>query len=475
MMRSGYLPLALELHDAVAGQNTYNSQLNHITDDANPADKRVWFDSALAVGRPQMFSRVRFAVSHAFAQAPSFEREFLAETARVEAFLSEDRELLRRLFSELRSGDTLSAEQTRDTLVTRGTEAANQLRALEQRVSGQVEVLTTAAAGRERWTLRALLLWIGFTIAFGVGVALYARRLLRPLLAVTERARRVAEGDLSPRPVVAGNDEIGELAHTFETMVGAIARANQALLDTERLATIGKMAAQVTHEVRNPLSSIALNLDLIEEELETQNSEVRALFVAIKREVERLTELTEQYLSVARRNDPELELEELGEVTCEALDFLAPYLQHHNVQLVREIAAGLPRIWIDATQLKQVLQNLVRNAREAMPEGGTLTIGVARISKNNKPHLALTVADTGPGIEPEIASRLFEPFATTKRHGTGLGLAVSRHIVETHGGELVCKPNQPRGTVFALILPLPTPEQPPTRGLASEEFSWKNY
>ena len=98
-------------------------------------------------------------------------------------------------------------------------------------------------------------------------MALYARRVLRPLALVTERAKAVASGDLKPREAIASNDEIGELAATFEGMVSAIARANEELLATERLATIGKMAAHVTHEIRNPLSSIALNVELLEDDL----------------------------------------------------------------------------------------------------------------------------------------------------------------------------------------------------------------
>jgi two-component system, NtrC family, sensor kinase len=462
LVRSGYMPLALALRDAVASQGTYNSQLNHITEVQNPVDKRVWFDSTLAFGRPQLFAAVRAALNQAFRQDPKLETELLEETAKVEQFLDGDREILQRLFAALRAGEVQRAEQARDALVTRGTQAATMLRLLENRVNLQVDKLISVASNRERWTLRVLLMWVVFTIAFGVAVGLYARRVLRPLVSVTERAKAVAAGDFSPRQIIANNDEIGELAHTFETMVAAISRANQELLDTERLATIGKMAAQVTHEVRNPLSSIALNLELLEDELVSQSEEVHALYSAIRKEVERLTELTEQYLSVARRNDPEFQLENLAEVANEALEFVKPDLARNGVRLERDFAEELPQVWLDDGQIRQVIHNLVRNARQAMPNGGTLQVKLeAETSpEETNPLVRLIIADEGVGIEPEMRDRLFQPFATNKSHGTGLGLAISRHIVETHHGRIRCEANAPRGTRFIVELPVSTEPLP---------------
>lgn len=454
LVRWGYLPLALALRDAVASQNTYNSQLNHVTEVQNPADKRVWFDSALAFGRPQDFSTIRAALHRAFAQTPQLEAELRSETERIERFLDEDRDYLQRLFSALKTNDRTRADTARDQLVTRGTEAANMLRALESRVNVQVDALISVASARERWTLRVLLAWVVFTIAFGGGVALYARRVLRPLILVTERAKAVAGGDLSPRPVVASNDEIGDLAETFEAMVAGIARANRELLENERLATIGKMAAHVTHEVRNPLSSIALNLELLEEEIQEAGSEALALYNAIRKEVERLTELTEQYLSVARRNDPKLELEDLIEVTDEALEFVKPDLARHHVQLERDFASDLPKVLVDSAQIRQVIHNLVRNARQAMPTGGTVIIHLQPAELDaGRAAVRLAIEDTGPGVDPAMRENLFEPFATNKTHGTGLGLAISRHIVETHGGKISCEPRTPHGTRFVIDLP----------------------
>ena len=148
--------------------------------------------------------------------------------------------------------------------------------------------------------------------------SLYARRVLAPLTAVTARANAVARGDLTPHQVVDTNDEIGELATTFEGMVAAIQRARAELVQAERLATIGKMAAHVTHEIRNPLSSIGLNVELLEEEVALRgDKEPIALVSAIKSEVDRLSRIAEQYLSVARRPRPHLERERVDDLVRE--------------------------------------------------------------------------------------------------------------------------------------------------------------
>jgi signal transduction histidine kinase len=283
-------------------------------------------------------------------------------------------------------------------------------------------------------------------------MAFYARRVLKPLAAVTDRAKAVARGDLTPHPVVASNDEIGELAQTFENMVAAIARANEQLLTAERLATIGKMAAKVTHEVRNPLSSIALNVELLEEELADREEarEAAGLLRAIKNEVERLTLLTEQYLSVARKQPLRLEPEDLGEVVSEAFEFMRADLKRHGVEAVLEIEPDLPRLDVDESQIKQALFNLLRNAREAMPNGGRVVVGVSRATGDG---VDITVDDEGVGIPEDTRAHLFEPFYTTKGHGTGLGLAITRQIVEAHGGTIACEARSGRGTRFWLHLP----------------------
>jgi two-component system, NtrC family, sensor kinase len=450
-MRSGHIPLVVVLRDVVAGQNTFNSQLNNITEVNNPADKQVWFESQLALGRPKVFAELRSALNRAFVDdGAAIRRQLLDEASTIEQFVEGDREILARLFDALKRADAKRAEQLRDQLVTRGSQALGQLRALEGRVNAQLDALMTELTARERIAFWVLVTWVSFTIALGGGVALYARRVLSPLARITERANAVAKGDLTPHPAILVNDEIGDLARTFESMVLAIARANRELLESERLATIGKMAAHVTHEVRNPLSSIALNLELLEDEL-PKESEARALHHAIQREVERLTELTEQYLSLARPNRPDLQAEDLGEIVRSTARFLEPDVGRVGIKLVCNVESNLPEVLVDEAQLRQVLHNLVRNARQAMSDGGTIRLYVGQGEHDT---VQVRVEDEGVGIAPEVRARLFEPFLTTKGQGTGLGLAISRHIVEAHRGSIRCEPNAPRGARFIIELPV---------------------
>lgn len=454
LMRAGYFPLALAVRDVVAKQDTYNTQLNHITSARNTADIRVWFDFALGVGRPRLFGGARDAVSRAFLERSSDEshrigRELLEEIDEAERFVSGDAERLARLFEALDRRDTAQAERLRDELVTRGFQAGKRLAQLEKRVEQNVDRLVAQARARERVATWLLISLTVVTLLIGAGMAIYARRMLLPLGQVTERAKAVALGDLKPRPAVVSNDEIGELAATFEGMVSAIARANEQLLAAERLATIGKMAAHVTHEIRNPLSSIALNLELLEEELSGAADEPNNLLSAIKAEVERLSGLSEQYLSVARQRPQQLHPEKLSEIVEEACEFVRRELQQAGVtlQVKNDIADRVLRV--DEAQIRQALLNLLRNAREAMPQGGKLQVSLRAAADGG---IDLTVDDEGVGMPAATRERLFEPFFTTKQHGTGLGLAITRQIAEAHGGYVRVEPREPKGTRIVLHL-----------------------
>jgi signal transduction histidine kinase len=295
------------------------------------------------------------------------------------------------------------------------------------------------------------------TLLVGLAMALYARRVLAPLALVTERAKAVADGDLKTRPAIESNDEIGELSGTFESMVSAIARANEQLVAAERLATIGKMAAHVTHEIRNPLSSIALNLELLEEDIaDTSAAESRALLSAIGKEVDRLSALSEQYLAFARQRPISFESEEVGQVVREAVDFVRREFKGQKVELSLEVDAELVRVLADEAQLKQAIFNLLRNAREAMPHGGVVSVSVKNAIGGG---VDIVIDDQGTGIDDATRRRLFEPFFTTKSHGTGLGLAITRQIVEAHSGSVACepRPNAPGTRVWIHL-----PEEPYT-------------
>ncbi|MBX3275910.1 MAG: HAMP domain-containing protein [Sandaracinaceae bacterium] len=221
------------------------------------------------------------------------------------------------------------------------------------------------------------------------------------------------------------------------------------LIQTERLAAIGRMAAHVTHEVRNPLSSIGLNVELLEEELEDLPPEQRSLLRSIQREIDRLTEITEEYLRLARLPVPRLEPEPLGALVDEVGRFVARELESSGITLRVEVDADLPLVAADESQIRQALLNLLRNAKDAMAQGGEILLAARRAPGG----LEILVRDRGEGIAPEARVHLFDLFYSTKERGTGLGLPLTQQIVAAHGGVIRCDDADGGGTVFTMWFP----------------------
>ncbi len=457
MIRRGYYPLAAVVHDMVGKQDIYNSQLNHITSALNTHDLNVWFDVALKAGRPEMFGRARAAIARAFPKSSSGDArrvgaELLAEVSAIERLSSDDPARMAALFDAIQRRDDERAQALQNDLVDRGIMMRGRLRRLEERVEQEIDQLLDQARSREFLAIQLLIGLSVMSLLVGVAMALYARRVLAPLGAVTARAQAVADGDLKPRAPIASNDEIGELSVTFEAMISAIQRANEQLVANERLATIGKMAAHVTHEIRNPLSSIALNLEMLEEEISGSSEESRALLRAIGGEVDRLSALSQQYLSFARQRPSSLIEEDLSEVVRDAAEFVRRELSKSEIGLKLELEE-LGAIPMDEGQIKQAVFNLLRNARDSMPQGGTVSVAVRALPG----YAEVTIDDEGQGIDPELKERLFEPFFSTKSRGTGLGLAITRQIVEAHGGRIELLAREPKGTRVSIQLPRSDP------------------
>jgi signal transduction histidine kinase len=465
LLRAGYAPLLLKIGEALALQNVFDTQLNHITAAKNPSDVREWIETTLLL-RPLTFSLVRKVTERGFdgdgdPAVRRFHDDIIRETSAIEASLENDPERFAKLVQMLAVGDREGAERARSELAKREAEAALRLKGMRTRVDAAMENLKEEARRREERSLQLLVGLALLTLLVGVMASLYARRVLAPLSVVTARANAVARGDLTPRLVVDTNDEIGELATTFESMVAAIRRARSELVQAERLATIGKMAAHVTHEIRNPLSAIGLNVELLEEEVSAVgDKEPMALIQAIKSEVDRLSRISEQYLSVARRPRPQLERERVDDLARELCAFVRPELDRAGVALSVRADPDVPEVELDESQLRQALLNLIRNAREAMPKGGELTVEVLRAG-DDPAGVEIRVDDTGAGVPEELRASIFDPFFTTKQRGTGLGLAVTREIVEAHHGTIACEPLPERGTRFRIVLPGINPERGP--------------
>jgi PAS domain S-box-containing protein len=228
-------------------------------------------------------------------------------------------------------------------------------------------------------------------------------------------------------------------------------------LRAERLAVIGTMSARLAHEIRNPLSSITLNIELVRDEINTfarnnpeAGKEARALLQSLDSEVRRIQRVTEDYLQFARMPNPRRETVQFNEVIGQGLAFMESLFEATQVTVQTRFDPTLPALQADESQLWQAVLNLVRNAIEAMPKGGTLTIR----TEHRAPHIVLTVADTGKGITEEERRQLFKPFFSTKTGGTGLGLPLTQQIIAEHGGQIHCESVPGRGTTFHIELPI---------------------
>ncbi len=315
----------------------------------------------------------------------------------------------------------------------------------------------------ERWT-------IGFaavTLVIGVLAAIAVVLTLRPLRLLAANVRRLGGGDWSQRIAsgeAARHDEVGQLAAEFNQMAEALQERERRLLRGERLAAAGQLAAQITHEIRNPLSSVALNVDLLEDEI--RGDEGKRLLRQITAEIDRLTTITEGYLTFARRPKAELVEIDLGAEIANLLEFIAPELEQDGLQLRHSLPATPVMVMGDANQLRQALLNLVRNAKEALLDEGHRASGrVGRIDVmlECKPRaVTIVVADNGPGIGlvADKLDKIFEAFYTRKARGTGLGLPTVQQIVADHGGSVRVAATGPSGTRFEVELPAAVPAPP---------------
>ena len=267
----GYVPVAMRIAQLRAAQATLSTLVEGIPDEREPGSTRVLLET-LAGARRTMFVETRTAITQTLPAVGSEATRALApmlagELDGVESALEADRGLFERLFAAFASGDRDAINRTIVSLGALEHDADKRLHALAGRVSASIDALSTEARNRELRSIWALAVLAALTLAVGGIVSLHVARLLAPLARVTERARAVARGDLTAREVHTGDDEIGQLEAAFEKMVSGLSHAQALALANERLAAIGKMAAHVTHEIRNPLSAMGLNVELLTEEL----------------------------------------------------------------------------------------------------------------------------------------------------------------------------------------------------------------
>jgi two-component system NtrC family sensor kinase len=290
------------------------------------------------------------------------------------------------------------------------------------------------------------------------------RLVLRPVEALAEGTRRVAAGDLATPIAVEARHELGDLARAFNEMTGRLADAQRQLAQADKLASLGRLAAGVAHEINNPLTGVLTNASF-QLKRAPEGSALRQDLEVVVRETMRCREIVRGLLDFARPAPPSRALVDLNEVVRRALKITLQALTLQHVSLELELAPEAPAALGDANQLQQVVVNLLVNARDAVSGGGCIRVRTRSERAGEAEFAEIVVEDGGCGIQEADLPHLFEPFFTTKgTHGTGLGLAVTWGIVQAHGGSIDVRSEVGKGSRFTVRLPLAAAPVPVAAG-----------
>jgi signal transduction histidine kinase len=331
---------------------------------------------------------------------------------------------------------------------------------IDGRAVGRLAILRSfAAAQREISALRRniSLLWL---VSMAAGLALtylLARRIVEPVKELDRAAAEVGRQNYHCEVPVKSEDELGRLAATFNTMCASIREAREELIRSERIATIGRLATSIVHDLRNPLATIYAGAEMLQYS-QLSEAQVQRLASNMFGASQQIQELLQDLLDVGRGRTGEIHLCDLREIAGAVAGSLESAAAAQQVRIVLDVPEGL-ELPLDRRRIERVFLNLMGNALEAMPTGGVIAVSAAAEPDS----VVVTVSDTGPGIAPEIRSRLFQPFVTArKKTGLGLGLALARQAVVDHGGDMWADSSE-NGASFLFRLPRrPAHESPPT-------------
>ncbi len=337
---------------------------------------------------------------------------------------------------------------------------------VEDELWGAIKLgLTLENVNAEIQRTRLGLISLGFLgLTFGaLGSVFLANRISRPLESLVEGTIRVAHGDLRHRIDIPPGDEIGELAANFNRMTTEILddrekleEASKKLLEAEKLATIGRLATALAHEIRNPLTAVKLNIQKIGQHPALSDLEREQVGIA-ETGVQQVEKLVKDILSYARAPQLHKDTFDLENLIEDALRFVEEPVEEKRIQLVKDFAELAP-IDIDGDQLRSAFLNTLLNATEAVSNDGVIHVRTRLEETDTGTWAVVTIEDDGAGIEKSDFKAIFDPFFTTKSLGTGLGLTNARKVVELHGGRIEVTSEPRVGTAIALWLPYATTE-----------------
>jgi len=321
-------------------------------------------------------------------------------------------------------------------------------------------VLLAGTSLREQTALERSILWTGVVVA-GSGIVIgillgwwTTERITKPVELLAAGARAVAGGDLSARVEVVSHDEIGELARAFNRMTEQLLEQRDRAIQAERVAAWRELARRLAHELKNPLFPLQITIENLQRargsaDFDEVFDESTSTLLA---ELGNLKTIIGRFSDFAKMPTPQFETIDVNEVVRSVMKLHDARFQANGrprIEPVLQLKAGGIRISADPEQLRRALGNLVLNAMDAMPEGGTLCILTSRYQDGAR----IEISDTGQGLTEEECARLFTPYYTTKQHGTGLGLAIVQSVVSDHQGKIAVVSQPGRGATFVIDLP----------------------
>jgi two-component system NtrC family sensor kinase len=331
---------------------------------------------------------------------------------------------------------------------------------------------------------RTLMTFLGIA-AIGILLIIFfsvllAKRIANPLRKLEGISRKITEGNYNHEFKAKGPIEIEHLASSLNTMAKQLEAEKRELEDwantlekkveeraeemkkihsqlfrSEKLASLGKLAAGVAHEINNPLTGILTNSSLLLEDMDKDDPRREDVEVMVKETI-RCREIVKRLLDFARQTKPQKRLASINTLIENIILLVRNQASFRNITIDKELGENIPELLADPDQIQQVFVNIILNAAEAMARGGKLAIQ-SKVSADRR-NIIVSFADTGPGIPESARERIFDPFYTTKEHGTGLGLSISYGIIEQHGGTIAVESVVGKGSTFTIQLPIVTDE-----------------